>query len=176
MKRTPFDLGFAELASAGKRAADKAREDAKRAGVPIADVPWPVSSPTGWTNERVELLKELWGDGLSATKIAKRLSGVTRDGVLQKVGELDLGGRRRAAATGPTVKEVVEGGERATVLTLGAHMCKWPIGDPSTHSFTFCGRRSVEGGYCVEHARVAFPRPARPNAMTVIDLRHRRGG
>src|SRR3954468_20959931 len=25
----------------------------------------------------------------------------------------------------------------ATVLTLGAHMCKWPIGDPSTDGFTF---------------------------------------
>ena len=44
----------------------------------------------------------------------------------------------------------------ATVLTLGAHMCKWPIGDPSTDGFTFCGRRSSEGPYCVEHARVAY--------------------
>lgn len=44
----------------------------------------------------------------------------------------------------------------ATVLTLGAHMCKWPIGDPSSDGFTFCGRRSSEGPYCVEHARVAY--------------------
>lgn len=45
----------------------------------------------------------------------------------------------------------------ATVLTLGAHMCKWPIGDPSSEGFTFCGRRSSEGApYCVEHARVAY--------------------
>ena len=45
----------------------------------------------------------------------------------------------------------------ATVLTLGAHMCKWPIGDPASDSFTFCGRRSDrEGPYCVEHARVAY--------------------
>lgn len=44
----------------------------------------------------------------------------------------------------------------ATVLTLGAHMCKWPIGDPSSDSFTFCGRRSSEGPYCIEHARVAY--------------------
>ncbi|MDB5481837.1 MAG: GcrA cell cycle regulator, partial [Caulobacteraceae bacterium] len=45
----------------------------------------------------------------------------------------------------------------ATVLTLGAHMCKWPIGDPATDDFTFCGRRSGnEGPYCVEHARVAY--------------------
>jgi GcrA cell cycle regulator len=45
----------------------------------------------------------------------------------------------------------------ATVLTLGAHMCKWPIGDPATDEFTFCGRRAGdEGPYCVEHARVAY--------------------
>ena len=45
----------------------------------------------------------------------------------------------------------------ATVLTLGAHMCKWPIGDPSSDGFTFCGRRSEENGpYCHEHATVAY--------------------
>jgi GcrA cell cycle regulator len=51
----------------------------------------------------------------------------------------------------------------ATVLTLGAHMCKWPIGDPATDEFTFCGRRSSDDGpYCVEHARLAYqPQQAR---------------
>ena len=44
----------------------------------------------------------------------------------------------------------------ATVLTLGAHMCKWPIGDPAMDNFTFCGRRSGEGPYCHEHSQVAY--------------------
>ena len=44
----------------------------------------------------------------------------------------------------------------ATVMTLGAHMCKWPIGDPSSNEFSFCGRRASESVYCVEHARVAY--------------------
>jgi GcrA cell cycle regulator len=44
----------------------------------------------------------------------------------------------------------------ATVMTLGAHMCKWPIGDPSSTEFSFCGRRASEGVYCLEHARVAY--------------------
>jgi GcrA cell cycle regulator len=48
----------------------------------------------------------------------------------------------------------------ATVLTLGAHMCKWPIGDPSSDGFTFCGRRNGEiGPYCREHAQVAYQQP-----------------
>ena len=48
----------------------------------------------------------------------------------------------------------------ATVLTLGAHMCKWPIGDPSSDGFTFCGRRNGDvGPYCREHAQVAYQQP-----------------
>ncbi|MND72046.1 GcrA cell cycle regulator [compost metagenome] len=52
----------------------------------------------------------------------------------------------------------------ATVLTLGAHMCKWPIGDPSTRDFSFCGRRASEGVYCGEHARVAYQPQVRKGA------------
>ena len=55
------------------------------------------------------------------------------------------------------VRYIDEAPGSATVLTLGAHMCKWPIGDPSLDSFTFCGRRSEETGpYCHEHACVAY--------------------
>jgi len=44
----------------------------------------------------------------------------------------------------------------ATVLTLGAHLCKWPIGDPALESYRFCGRRAKEGPYCAEHAQMAY--------------------
>ena len=45
----------------------------------------------------------------------------------------------------------------ATVLTLGNKMCKWPIGDPSLDSFSFCGRRASDGiPYCMEHSRLAY--------------------
>jgi GcrA cell cycle regulator len=36
---------------------------------------------------------------------------------------------------------------------LGAHACKWPIGDPKEDSFSFCGR-PAEGRYCTAHERV----------------------
>lgn len=45
------------------------------------------------------------------------------------------------------------------MLTLGACMCKWPIGDPSSSEFSFCGRRATAGPYCVEHAAVAYQAP-----------------
>jgi len=61
---------------------------------------------------------------------------------------------RPAASQVPVVMPDLPG--TATVMTLGAHMCKWPIGDPSSTEFSFCGRRSSEGVYCVEHARVAY--------------------
>src|SRR3954447_5323828 len=43
-----------------------------------------------------------------------------------------------APAPAPRPPAWIEEPGTATVLTLGAHMCKWPIGDPSTDSFTFC--------------------------------------
>ena len=35
-----------------------------------------------WTDERVEILKKLWGEGQSASQIAKELGGVTRNAVI----------------------------------------------------------------------------------------------
>ena len=46
-----------------------------------------------WTDERVEKLKELWGDGMSASQIAKALGGVTRNAVIGKVHRLGLSNR-----------------------------------------------------------------------------------
>jgi GcrA cell cycle regulator len=146
----------------------------------------------GWTEERVETLKKLWLDGLSASQIAKQLGGVTRNAVIGKVHRLGLSGRaapsqptrsvfkaprparpvapaapRRVEAQSSASQPMVPAQPRrpvydetpgsATVLTLGAHMCKWPIGDPSSDSFTFCGKRSDgDGPYCMQHAQVAY--------------------
>jgi GcrA cell cycle regulator len=45
---------------------------------------------TGWTEERVELLKELWSEGLSASQVAERLGGLARNAVIGKVHRLCL--------------------------------------------------------------------------------------
>lgn len=49
-----------------------------------------------WTDERVDLLKKLWGEGLSASQIAGELGGVTRNAVIGKVHRLGLSGRAKA--------------------------------------------------------------------------------
>lgn len=46
-----------------------------------------------WNDERVDLLKKLWAEGLSASQIAGRLGGVTRNAVIGKVHRLGLSGR-----------------------------------------------------------------------------------
>ena len=62
-----------------------------------------------WTEERVELLKKLWADGLSASQIAARLGGVTRNAVIGKVHRLGLSGRatttRVKTATRPRARK-----------------------------------------------------------------------
>lgn len=46
-----------------------------------------------WNDERVELLKKLWSEGLSASQIAARIGVVTRNAVIGKVHRLGLSGR-----------------------------------------------------------------------------------
>lgn len=139
----------------------------------------------GWTDERVDQLRSLWTEGLSASQIARVLGGVTRNAVIGKVHRLGLAGRASPARSEhlrlpmapkaplrvrPTVLPVVEeapvildDGSFATVLTINDRMCRWPIGDPSENEFHFCGRKPKNGSpYCEAHARKAYqPQQAR---------------
>ena len=52
-----------------------------------------------WTDERVERLKKLWADGLSASQIAAELGGVSRNAVIGKVHRLNLPGRAKSGGS-----------------------------------------------------------------------------
>ncbi|CUH66057.1 GcrA cell cycle regulator [Thalassovita gelatinovora] len=179
-----------------------------------------------WTDERVELLKKMWGEGQSASQIAKELGGVTRNAVIGKVHRLGLSNRSSgtaasdapkseakakpapakpkaeakpkakpttepaapAAAARPAamparkaiipagqplppqpsaneispealakVSEIEKKAKRLTLLELTERTCKWPVGDPATDDFWFCGL-PVQAGkpYCEAHVGVAF--------------------
>jgi len=174
----------------------------------------------GWTDERVETLKKLWMEGLSASQIAGELGeGVTRNAVIGKVHRLKLSARakptnstprarpaarpapRRVASpsagissmggggggakmrstmsrpqsigatalahnpemeaqlyVAPTVAELfIPEDKRLSLLQLTEATCKWPIGDPLTKDFYFCGQHSLESGpYCDFHSRRAY--------------------
>src|ERR1700679_184275 len=130
-----------------------------------------------WSDDRVEQLKTLWTEGLSASQIARALGGVTRNAVIGKVHRLGLAGRaspsrrerprlpkapslRNHMPAAPVVEEdplTLEDGSHATVLTISDRMCRWPIGDPAATEFHFCGRSPKSGSpYCEAHARNAY--------------------
>ena len=141
-----------------------------------------------WDEERVELLKKLWAEGLSASQIASKMGGVTRNAVIGKVHRLGLSGRAtpakpqrgrtfsepKAETASPslmgaapsktlmndpefTAPVVLAGGDLTTVATLKNNMCKWPVGDPASDEFHFCGQPASTGkSYCPYHAHMAF--------------------
>ncbi|MBD3677533.1 MAG: GcrA cell cycle regulator [Rhodobacteraceae bacterium] len=176
-----------------------------------------------WTDERVELLKKMWGEGQSASQIAKELGGVTRNAVIGKVHRLGLSNRsgsepaKPAAEAAPakpapkpekkaekpaapkveekpvekpvqaavparkqiipagqplppqpsaneispealaTVREVEKTAKKISLMELTERTCKWPIGDPATEDFWFCGLAAQPGKpYCEAHVGVAF--------------------
>ena len=180
-----------------------------------------------WSDERVELLKKLWGEGQSASQIAKELGGVTRNAVIGKVHRLGLSNRngsgggaasesaakakpapkaeakakpaakpapkpdpkpaadeKPAAAPVSRVKQIIPAGQplppqpsaneidpealakvseiekkakKLTLMELTERTCKWPVGDPATEDFWFCGLPVQSGKpYCEAHVGVAF--------------------
>ena len=174
----------------------------------------------GWTDERVELLKKLWMEGLSASQIAAELGdGVTRNAVIGKVHRLKLSARAKPTNTTPRARPAprqvprrpsgstmasststisaaakprqaamprpqtmgatalamspdietqlyvapagnelfIPEDKRLSLLQLNEQTCKWPIGDPLTKDFYFCGQHSLETGpYCDFHSRRAY--------------------
>jgi GcrA cell cycle regulator len=149
-----------------------------------------------WTDERVELLKKLWTDGLSASQIAAELGGITRNAVIGKVHRLGLSGRAKSpSSTAPRprkarahphmmrvarpamrgntalaqafeyeveaepelVDNIIPIGQRCNLLELTEETCRWPIGDPGSADFFFCGGQTMTAlPYCSHHSRIAY--------------------
>jgi GcrA cell cycle regulator len=56
-----------------------------------------------------------------------------------------------------TVREVEKTARKLSLLELTERTCKWPIGDPATDDFWFCGLPVKPGKpYCEAHVAVAF--------------------
>lgn len=172
----------------------------------------------GWTEQQIETLKKMWGNGYSANDIAKNLGGgVTRNAVIGKAHRLKLSAgasaargsveppskakgvvmttinkvstkRRAMLRTLPPVQasdmplrtttlvrepmlrpiETAKRSEGIPVTKAGERHCRWPIGDPRSPDFRFCGCETQESlPYCTHHARIAYQtvsRRSRANA------------
>ena len=140
-----------------------------------------------WTEERVAELARLWESGHSASAIG-RILGVSKNAVVGKAHRMRLASRpspirqeRRApvrrrlpiltkpvdkslpAVPTPEVEALPEPPRPALTKDPKGAKCRWPIGDPRSADFHFCGDPAVEGKpYCEEHcARAYIARPLR---------------
>jgi GcrA cell cycle regulator len=56
-----------------------------------------------------------------------------------------------------SVREVEKKSKRISLMELTERTCKWPVGDPATDDFWFCGLAAQAGKpYCEAHVGVAF--------------------
>jgi len=55
------------------------------------------------------------------------------------------------------IDNVIPLGQRRSLLELTEETCRWPIGDPGTADFFFCGGPTITSlPYCAYHSRVAY--------------------
>ena len=45
---------------------------------------------------------------------------------------------------------------RVTIVELKESMCRWPLGDPATSEFRYCGSPTATGPYCAYHGGLAY--------------------
>jgi len=136
-----------------------------------------------WTAEAVEDLKRLALEGRSASAIAAAVGAASRNAVIGKanrigiklngdgraalVGKTRAGARRaRWAATsskpGATFGEAEVGEmQRVRFEEIREFACRWPLGDPRTGEFAYCGLTPARGqSYCAGHCRMAYRPPS----------------
>lgn len=110
-----------------------------------------------WTDERVELLKKLWADGLSASQIAAQLGGVTRNAVIGKVHRLGLSGRAKSStpSTAPRL--------RKPTPSAPGHRPSAPAAPQRTHqhqpTYASRGNAALAAAPVMESRPVASPAP-----------------
>ena len=52
---------------------------------------------------------------------------------------------------------VVPMSQRLSLLELNESTCHWPVGDPGSPDFFFCGGKALNAlPYCAHHSRVAY--------------------
>ncbi|MGJ5177707.1 GcrA family cell cycle regulator [Bradyrhizobium oligotrophicum] len=131
------------------------------------------TKPHIFTPERVEQLKLLWQAGLSSSQIAAELGNVTRNAVIGKIHRLGLSGpasspdplapRKRKKDLNRLRKKILSSDEtpsdehRRSLTELNEQTCHWPVGDPTSAEFSFCGAPTISGlPYCPSHSRIAY--------------------
>ena len=71
-----------------------------------------------WTDERIDRLKSLWSQGMTASQIADELGGVSRNAVIGKAHRLGLEARPSPVRSAEEVVEAGEGHRRCRAAPL----------------------------------------------------------
>jgi len=62
-----------------------------------------------------------------------------------------------SAETLKNVESIEKKSKKLSLMELTERTCKWPIGDPATEEFWFCGHTAEQGKpYCETHIEIAF--------------------
>ena len=136
-----------------------------------------------WTEEKVEKLKKLWGNGNTASQIAEIIGGISRNAVIGKAHRLNLSAKikTRVATSNKNFESSMEENNNRSkkvrkskfkslliekdfepenpkqLEELDENSCKWPIGHPDENNFYFCGRSSLKDfSYCKLHLLYAY--------------------
>ena len=130
-----------------------------------------------WTYERIEKLKQLWEEGLTASRIAAELGDVTRNAVIGKAHRLGLSGRMASKSSNNGIsiirKKRLNLAKSQKVIDISPvidepmnptsfqdikdGLCRWPLGEPEESDFMFCGRNTKEGVvYWQAHHKQAY--------------------
>ncbi|MSP82280.1 MAG: global cell cycle regulator GcrA-like protein [Alphaproteobacteria bacterium] len=108
-----------------------------------------------WTSETIETLKTLWQAGHSASAIAGKLGGLSRNAVIGKAHRLGLAARPSPIKHRPVIR----------VERLSGRGCVWPLGDPGDADFHYCGAKAEPSRpYCAPHCAIAYRRRDRDAA------------
>ncbi|MDR3208785.1 MAG: GcrA family cell cycle regulator [Rickettsiales bacterium] len=132
-----------------------------------------------WPAGLVARMKKLFDKGLPMAEIGKKL-GFSKNAVVGKINRLGWNtlpkraeAKKKSQKTAkkmPAVKKATpkdaakskKNIERtiqhsAQLMSLRADQCRWPIGDPDSDNFRFCGEKCFAGKpYCFEHCKIAY--------------------
>ena len=135
-----------------------------------------------WTEEKVNILKELWGKEHTASQIAEIIGGVSRNAVIGKAHRLNLSTKIKTKSTFQSTKinlskndskirlkgkrgkfksllldKNFEPAKNLNLEELTEDTCKYMEGHPDEKESKFCGRKNVEKfSYCPLHLMIVF--------------------
>lgn len=105
-----------------------------------------------------------------ARRTQRKLRGQTVRPQSKVFGETKVPSARPKLKAEPMPFRLEEAGF-ATPETITPRLCNWPIGDPKSPGFTFCGRsKDGDGPYCAGHASIAYQaaKPGKPHTAAAL--------